>query len=196
MSFSKKSLLTLILLGAITITGCQTQSNQTITFVTPAPTSVFNTHNQNAIVNVITQDRRPSAEVSKYTSSGNVQRLTAVPEVSALFQQAMQQNLNSKGFHVVQGAGNANVIINIHKFFANVEQGNLRYKVTANIGIEIQVIGTNGQFTKNFNTTRSYEGAFGADPQNIRNILNQAYTEIIHSIYNDNEIGNAIHQYK
>lgn len=195
MKFSKKSLLALTILGSAVLAGCQSQSN-TVTFVTPAPTSAFNTQNQTAMVNVFTQDLRPSAEVASYTVAGNVQRLTAVPDVSVLLQQAMQQNLNSKGFTVVQGAGNANVVVNVRKFFANVEQGNLRYKVTANINVEVQVQGARGNFTKNFSTARSYEGAFNADNQNISKVLNQAYTEIIQSLYNDNEIGQAIHQYK
>lgn len=195
MKFSKKSLFVLTLFGSAVLTGCQSQSN-TITFVTPAPSANFNTQNQTAMVNVMTQDLRPSAEVSRYVTAGNTQHLTAVPEVSLLLQQAMQQNLNSKGFTVVQGAGNANVIVNIRRFFADVEQGNLRYKVTANIGLEVQVQGARGNFTKNFNTSRSYEGAFAADNDKIRNVLNQAYTEIIQSIYNDNELSQAIHQYK
>lgn len=195
MKFSKKSLFVLTLFGSAVLTGCQSQSN-TITFVTPAPSANFNTQNQTAMVNVMTQDLRPSAEVSRYVTAGNTQHLTAVPEVSLLLQQAMQQNLNSKGFTVVQGAGNANVMVNIRRFFADVEQGNLRYKVTANIGLEVQVQGARGNFTKNFNTSRSYEGAFAADNDKVRNVLNQAYTEIIQSIYNDNELSQAIHQYK
>lgn len=195
MKLSKKSLLIFTVLGSAVLAGCQNQSN-TITFNTPAPNASFNTQNQTALVNVMTQDLRPSAEVASYTTSGNVQRLTAVPDVRSLFQQAMQQNLNSKGFTVVQGAGNANVTVNVRKFFANVEQGNLRHKITANISLEIQVQGNRGNFTKNFNTSRNYEGAFGADNSNIRNVLNQAYTEIIQAIYNDNEVGQAIHQYK
>lgn len=195
MKFSKKSLFVLTLFGSAVLTGCQSQSN-TITFVTPAASANFNIQNQTIMVNVMTQDLRPSAEVSRYVVAGNTQNLTAVPEVSLLLQQAMQQNLNSKGFTVVQGAGNANVMVNIRRFFADVEQGNLRYKVTANIGLEVQVQGARGNFTKNFNTSRSYEGAFAADNDKIRNVLNQAYTEIIQSIYNDNELSQAIHQYK
>lgn len=195
MKLMKKSLIAFTVLSAAVLSGCQSQSN-TVTFTTPAPTSSFNTQNQMAMVNVITQDLRPSAEVASYVTAGNTQRLTALPEVSLLFQQAMQQNLNSKGFSVVQGAANANVLVNVRQFFASVEQGNLRYKVGANIGLEVQVQGSRGQFTKNFNTSRAYEGAFAADNDKIREVLNQAYSEVIQSLYNDNEIGQAIHQYK
>lgn len=190
----KITLVTLTLASAV-LSGCQSQSN-TLTFNTPSPTAMFDTNNQTALVNVMTQDQRPSAEVASYTSSGNVTRLNAVPAVAQMFQQAMQQNLNNKGFSVVQGAGNANVMVNIKKFFANVEQGNLRHKITANVNVEVAVQGAKGSFNKNFNTSRSYEGAFGADNDNIQKVLQEAYQDSIQSIYNDNEIGNAIHQFK
>ena len=120
MKLTNKIILIVSIFGSAVLAGCQTQSN-TLTFSVPAPTAVFNTNNQAALVNVMTQDLRQSAEVANYTSSGNIIRLNAVPQVSHLFQQAMQQNLNSKGFTVVQGAGNANVSVKIKRFFANVE---------------------------------------------------------------------------
>ncbi|MGY4674323.1 YajG family lipoprotein [Ursidibacter arcticus] len=195
MKLTKKAILIVSLFGTAVLAGCQSQSN-TLTFNVPSPTAVFNTNNQTALVNVMTQDLRPSAEVASYTDSGNIVRLNAVPQVAHLFQQAMQQNLNSKGFTIVQGAGNANVTVKIKRFFADVEQGNLRYKVSANVDVEVAVQGVKGNFSKNFSTARSYEGAFGANNKEIHNVLNLAYTDAIQSIYNDNEVGNAIHQFK
>lgn len=195
MLFSKKSLFAAVVIGSAVLTGCQSQPN-TVTFTTPAPSASFNTQNQSAVVNVMAQDLRSSAEVARYTVSGNVQRLTAVPDVRALFQQAMQQNLNSKGFGVVNGAGNVNMLVNVKKFFANVNEGNLRHKISSEISLEVIVQGAKGSFTKNFNATRSYEGALGASYNNISNVLNQTYQEMIQSIYNDNELGQAIHNLK
>ena len=195
MLFSKKSFCVLTLFGAALLAGCQSQSN-TILFTTPVPTASFNTQNQTAAVNVTTYDLRNSAEVASYTTAGNVQKLTAVPEVRQLFQQAIQQSLNSKGFGVVPANGNVNLVVNVKKFFANVEQGNLRHKISSEIALEVQVQGAKGNFTKNFNTTRAYEGAFDADNNGIRKVLNQTYSEIIQSIYNDNELTQAIHYLK
>lgn len=195
MRFSKKAVYLFTVLSGALLSGCQNHSNQLI-FTTPSPTAMFNTNNQTAMVNVMTVDQRPTTEVSQYTKNGQVHRLTAAPEVSYLFQQAMQQNLNSKGFTLVQGAANANVTVAIRKFYADVEQGNLRYKVSANVGVDVIVQGARGNFTKNFNTARGYEGAFGADRNEIQRVLAQAYTDTVQSIYNDNEISNAIHQLK
>lgn len=190
-----KMLLITALLGSALLAGCQTQSN-TLTFSTPSPTAMFNTQNQTALVNVATQDLRTSKEVASYTSAGNVNRLNAVPDVAQMFQQVMQQNLNSKGFPIVQGAANANVLVNVKQFFATVEQGNLRHKVNANVNVDVVVQGVRGNFTKNFATSRTYEGAFGANNAEIQKVLGEAYSAAVMSIYNDNEIANAIHQFK
>ncbi|MDO4697056.1 MAG: YajG family lipoprotein [Pasteurellaceae bacterium] len=190
-----KSLLLLGLLASTLVVGCQTASN-TITFATPSPSAVFNTHNQTAMVNVMTQDLRPSKTVASYTQMGKLQPLTVVPEVAQLFQQVMQQNLNSKGFPVVQGAANANVVVNIKQFSADVEQGNLRYKVTANVNVEVVVQGARGTVSKNFTTSRAYEGAFGANHDEIQKVLGEAYSAAVLAIYHDNEISQAIHHVK
>lgn len=196
MKTSKKALLLISTLATAVLTGCQSQSN-TLTFTTPAPTATLNTANQSATVSVLTQDQRASREVANYTKSGEVVRLTAVPEVGAMFQQAVQQDLNAKGFQLTQGAANANVIVGIRKFFATVEQGNILYKVNADVGVDVTVKGTKGTFNKSFNATRGYEGAsFNVSNEKIQSVLAQAYDDVVKAIYNDNEISNAIHQFK
>lgn len=195
MKLSKKSALLIALLAGSMLAGCQ-NTNNTITFSTPSPTAMFNPNNQTALVNVMTTDLRPTTEIANYTKHGQLHRVNASPDATYLFQQVMQQNLNSKGFTVVQGAGNANVTVSIRKFYADVEQGNLRYKLSANVGVDVKVQGARGQFSKSFNTFRGYEGAFGADKNEIQKVLGQAYTDAVHAIYNDNEVTNAIHQFK
>jgi Uncharacterized lipoprotein len=196
MQFNKKALLLAGLFTGALLTGCQSQSN-VLNFSTPSPTATFNTQNQSASISVMTQDLRPSREVASYTKGGEITRLTAVPEVGAMFQQAVQQDLNAKGFQIVQSGANANVIVNVRKFYATVEQGNILYKVNAEVNVEVAVKGAKGHFNKNFNATRGYEGAaLTTDNDDIKSVLSQAYQDVVKSIYNDNEIANAIHQYK
>ena len=196
MQFNKKALLLAGLFTGALLTGCQSQSN-VLNFSTPSPTATFNTQNQSASISVMTQDLRPSREVASYTKGGEITRLTAVPEVGAMFQQAVQQDLNAKGFQIVQSGANANGIVNVRKFYATVEQGNILYKVNAEVNVEVAVKGAKGHFNKNFNATRGYEGAaLTTDNDDIKSVLSQAYQDVVKSIYNDNEIANAIHQYK
>lgn len=196
MIFSKKALVMSTIFGSALLAGCQSQSS-ILNFTTPSPTATFSTENQNTTVNVMTQDLRTSREVASYTKSGETNRLTASPEVGAMFHQAMLQDLNSKGFKIVQNGANANVLVNVRKFFATVEQGNLLYKVNAEVSVEVAVQGPKGNFTKNFNATRGYEGAaLTTDNNDIQKVLGQAYDDVIKAVYNDNEIANAIHQNK
>lgn len=195
MKLSKKTLVFTTTFAAALLAGCQSQSN-ILTFATPTPTAVFNTNNQTAAVNVMTQDLRTSREIASYIKNGELIRLTAVPEVAAMFQQAVQQDLNAKGFQIVQGAANANVTVNIRRFFATIEQGNLRYKADAQVGVEVTVQGPKGNFSKHFNATRGYESVFNANNDAIKKVLDQAYFDVVKAIYNDNEIAAAIHHLK
>ncbi|EER46809.1 putative lipoprotein [Actinobacillus minor NM305] len=196
MKFSKKMLFAMATLSAAVLTGCQSGQSNFLTFTTPSPTAVFNTNNQTAAVSVNTQDLRTSREIAAYTKNGEIIRLSSSPEVAQMFQQAVQQDLNAKGFQIVQGAANAHVTVNIKRFFATVEQGNLRHKANAEVNVEVSVQGSKGNFNKSFNATRSYEGVLGADNDSIKDVLSQAYQDVVKAIYNDNEVANAIHQYK
>lgn len=195
MKFSKKIFAPLAL-GTLLLAGCQGTTSNTLTFATPAANVTFNAQNQNTMVNVVSQDLRASAEIASYTKNSNLVRLTASPEVAQMFQQVMQQNLNSKGFKVVQGAGNANVQVNVRKFFANVDSGNLMHSINAEVTLEVLVKGSRGHFNKTFNATRGQEGALGVSNDDIQKLLAMAYSDVVRAVYNDNEIGNAIHQYK
>ena len=196
MKFSKKMLFAMATLSAAVLTGCQSGQSNVLTFTTPSPTAVFNTNNQTAAVSVNTQDLRTSREIAAYTKNGEIIRLSSSPEVAQMFQQAVQQDLNAKGFQIVQGAANAHVTVNIKRFFATVEQGNLRHKANAEVNVEVSVQGSKGNFNKTFNATRSYEGVLGADNDSVKDVLSQAYQDVVKAIYNDNEVSNAIHQYK
>ncbi len=196
MKFSKKMLFAMATLSVAVLTGCQSSQSNVLTFTTPSPTAVFNTNNQTAAVSVNTQDLRTSREIAAYTKNGEIIRLSSSPEVAQMFQQAVQQDLNAKGFQIVQGAANAHVTVNIKRFFATVEQGNLRHKANAEVNVEVSVQGAKGNFNKTFNATRSYEGVLGADNDSVKDVLSQAYQDVVKAIYNDNEVSNAIHQYK
>ncbi|AWI51794.1 hypothetical protein DDU33_10010 [Actinobacillus porcitonsillarum] len=196
MKFSKKMLFAMATLSVAVLTGCQSSQSNVLTFTTPSPTAVFNTNNQTAAVSVNTQDLRTSREIAAYTKNGEIIRLSSSPDVAQMFQQAVQQDLNAKGFQIVQGAANAHVTVNIKRFFATVEQGNLRHKANAEVNVEVSVQGSKGNFNKTFNATRSYEGVLGADNDSVKDVLSQAYQDVVKAIYNDNEVSNAIHQYK
>lgn len=176
------------------LAGCQAQSN-TLTFTPPAPTASMNV-NQSAVVYVMSKDSRASQDVASYTKRGELVKLNASPSVTQLFQQVMQQNLVSKGFRIGQANNsNAGVTVDVRDFGAQVEQGNLRYKLNAKIQAVVYVQGLKGNYNKTFNATRSQEGALGAGNEEIQKVLGQTFNDIVNSIYQDQEVGAAINQY-
>ncbi|MFQ1014529.1 YajG family lipoprotein [Avibacterium paragallinarum] len=195
MRFAKLSLITLFS-SAVLLSACQSQPSNTITFTPPSPSAQFNAANQHAILNILTRDARQQPEISSYVHNDKIHKLFAQPSVTQLFDQVIKQNLNAKGFRIAAtpAQSNTNVIVNITQFFANVEQGNLRYKITAKVRVNVQVQGAKGQFNKNIGSTRTQEGAFNADNANIQKVLGQALEDTIQSLYKDQEIANAISQ--
>ena len=186
----------LIIVATLFIAACQSTPSHTLTFTPPASNAIFNTANQAAVVNVTTRDVRSQSEISSYVRDGQLFKLSASPDVTALFQQIVQQDLNSKGFRVgVPSASNTNLIVNVKDFYAKVDQGNLRYKIDAKIQVEINVQGAKGNFSKNIGSTRTTEGAFNANNDEIQNVLTATFNEVVKAIYADQEISSAILQY-
>lgn len=188
-----KKLASALLLGsAVLLAGCQAQHN-TLTFTPPAPNAQFNTLHQRIVVNVITQDQRNSKTISSYTSAGNIRHLTAQPEIAQLFQQVVQQGLNSKGFRLASGAAsNSNLIVKITDFNAQVAAGNLKHKINSKVNIVLEVQGTKGSFSKSFGATHSQEGIFGASNEDIQKLLDKSFKSVTAKFYNDSEISNAL----
>ena len=185
-----------IIVATLFIAACQSTPSHTLTFTPPASNAIFNTANQAAVVNVTTRDVRSQSEISSYVRDGQLFKLSASPDVTALFQQIVQQDLNSKGFRVgAPSASNTNVIVSVKDFYAKVDQGNLRYKIYAKIQVEINVQGAKGNFSKNIGSTRTTEGAFNANNDEIQNVLTATFNEVVKAIYADQEISSAIRQY-
>ncbi|AKD38279.1 hypothetical protein I926_04765 [Pasteurella multocida subsp. multocida OH4807] len=184
--------LTTLIASSIVLTACQTLPS-TLTFTPPAPTAAM-TVNQQAIVFVSVRDKRPQPEVASYVADGKLIKLSASPTVQQLFLQVGQQDLVSKGFRVSNAQqSNAAVTLDVNTFYANVEQGNLRYNIDSKVGVTIHVQGAKGQFSKNINANRTYSGAFSAKNPEIEKVLSEAFSEVVKTIYQDQEIANAIH---
>ncbi|OOF71297.1 YajG family lipoprotein [Rodentibacter caecimuris] len=183
-----------LVVTTIFLSGCQTPSNS-LNFTPIVPNASMNI-NQTAVVYVMTNDNRNQAEIASYTKSKELIKLTSSPSPSQLFQQIMQQNLISKGFRIGQvNNSNTGITVNIKQFYAKVGQGNLRYSIESQIQVEVVVQGTKGQFTKNFNASRTQSGAFSANNDEIHKVLGETLKDITTSIYQDQEISAAIAQY-
>ncbi|PJG82438.1 YajG family lipoprotein [Caviibacterium pharyngocola] len=196
MRFTKLSLAALMA-SAVLLTACQSQPSTTLSFSPAAPVAQFNAANQNAVLNVVTRDVRAQPEISSYVYNEGLLKLSANPSVAQLFDQVMKQDLNAKGFRIAgtPAESNTNVLVNVTDFYAKVEQGNLRHKISTKIQVNVQVQGAKGQFTKNISGTRTQEGAFSVSNADIQKVLTQTLSEVVQSIYRDQEIPAAINKY-
>ncbi|MBV7388155.1 hypothetical protein KRX11_05755 [Pasteurellaceae bacterium TAE3-ERU1] len=184
---------TALLSACVALSACQAPVSNTINFVPPAPSANFSTQNQQVSVNVLAQDQRASTEVASFAENGKMRHLQASPEVAQLFQQVVQQDLNSKGFRVASGmATNANVVVVIKDFYAKVSEGNLSHKIDSKVAVSVNVQGAAGSFSKSFSATNTKEGAFGVNNEKIQAVLNSAFQDVVTKIYNDNEIGQSL----
>ncbi|MFD0966610.1 YajG family lipoprotein [Seminibacterium arietis] len=193
-----KKLFTIFLsLFSVLLSACQGETNSVLYFNPPSPINNFNPLNQNAILNIVVRDNRNKPEVSNYVSAGKNFNLYAQPQVAQLFDQVIKQDLNAKGFHIAATPvqANTNLIVNVNHFYANVEQGSLRHKITSSIQLNIQIQGVKGQFNKNIGGTRTVEGAFNAKNEKIQKVLSDTLNDVVRSIYQDQEIPNAINRY-
>ncbi|QIM69702.1 MULTISPECIES: YajG family lipoprotein [Basfia] len=195
MKLSNKFSLAALTVASVLLAACQAPSS-VLTFAPHAPNTTLNVSNQNAVVAVVTKDERSQKQVSSYVRDGALFPLTASPEVDTIFQQVMQQNLNSKGFRLGSAnAANTHMLVSVKDFYAKVEEGNLRHKINSKIQLQIHVQGVKGNFTKSIGTTRTDEGAFTVSNEDIQKALDAALKDVVNGIYADQDIGNAIRQY-
>lgn len=189
----KKLTLTSVLIAGFAVASCQNQPN-TLTFTPPSAVGPFNVQNQTASVNVNVRDLQANQAVSQYVNNGQLYPIYAQPSVTELFRQSLQQDLNSKGFRILPTNAPINVTAHIKQFYANINQGNLRYKIEAFIKLTVQVQSAKGKYNKNIEIQRSQEGAFNAKTEEIQKVLGQVFDEAVKELYRDQEISNAIHR--
>lgn len=186
MLFSVTLLSSAMLFGA-----CQSQPHY-LTFTPPLPQANMQL-NQNAIVFVNVRDQRPQPEVSSYVMNGQLIKLSAQPSVTQLFQQVQQQDLISKGFRVAgEQYANVKITVDVNQFYANVEQGDLSYKIDTSVALTVHVQGAKGYFSKNIQANRNQSGAFNAKNPEIQKVLEDSLNDVVNTIYKDSEIVNAI----
>lgn len=197
MKLTKTFSLAAVIVSGVLLAGCSAKPSNTIHFSPASPTATvaFNTMNQKAIVNVVTKDERAKSEISTYTDSGSLVKLSASPEVAQLFQQVMQQDLNAKGFRLANAEANTQVLVRVKDFYAQVDEGNLRHKISSHVQLEIHVQGMRGNFTKNIGASRVDEGVLGVNNADIQKSLTLALQDVVNALHKDREIADAIYRY-
>lgn len=147
-----------------------------------------------ATVSLAGEDLRQDPSLAKVNRDAQLLSLTPSRDMRFLMQEVLEKQLRARGY-MVGPEGSVNVQVVINNLFADVQEGDLRYSISAKVDISIICQAKNGATqTKNFRSTHNVKGAFTATNKNIENVLNDALSSTIKDLAEDTSISDFIRQ--
>ncbi len=136
-------------------------------------------------------DQRQDQALAKVNRDNQLVTLTASRDLRFLLQEVLEKQMAARGYMIgPNGAANLQIIVN--QLFADVSEGNLRYKISTKADIAIIATAANGnKMTKNYRASYNVEGALQASNDKIANAVNSVLTDTIADMSQDT----AIHQF-
>lgn len=136
-------------------------------------------------------DQRQDQALAKVNRDNQLVTLTASRDLRFLLQEVLEKQMAARGYMIgPNGAANLQIIVN--QLFADVSEGNLRYKISTKADIAIIATAANGnKMTKNYLASYNVEGALQASNDKIANAVNNVLTDTIADMSQDT----AIHQF-
>lgn len=136
-------------------------------------------------------DQRQDQALAKVNRDNQLVTLTASRDLRFLLQEVLEKQMAARGYMIgPNGAANLQIIVN--QLFADVSEGNLRYKISTKADIAIIATAANGnKMTKNYRASYNIEGALQASNDKIANAVNNVLTDTIADMSQDT----AIHQF-
>ncbi|MGY6030805.1 lipoprotein [Phytobacter sp. AG2a] len=136
-------------------------------------------------------DQRQDQALAKVNRDNQLVTLTASRDLRFLLQEVLEKQMAARGYMIgPNGAANLQIIVN--QLFADVSEGNLRYKISTKADIAIIATAANGnKMTKNYRASYNVEGALQASNDKIANAVNNVLTDTIADMSQDT----AIHQF-
>ena len=139
-------------------------------------------------------DQRQDQALAKVTRDNQLVTLTASRDLRFLLQEVLEKQMSARGYMIgPNGAANLQIIVN--QLFADVSEGNLRYKIATKADIAIIATAANGnKMTKNYRASYSVEGALQASNDKIANTVNSVLADTIADMSQDTTIHQFIKQ--
>jgi uncharacterized lipoprotein len=136
-------------------------------------------------------DQRQDQALAKVNRDNQLVTLTASRDLRFLLQEVLEKQMSARGYMIgPNGAANLQIIVN--QLYADVSEGNLRYKISTKADIAIIATAANGnKMTKNYRASYNVEGALQATNSKIANAVNNVLTDTIADMSQDT----AIHQF-
>ncbi|GKX54030.1 hypothetical protein SOASR030_01420 [Leminorella grimontii] len=182
------------LLALFLLAGCATRPDTTLNINPTIALPQQDASLMGATVSLVGDDQRQDPSLAKVNREGQLLSLTPSRDMRFLMQEVLEKQLRARGY-MVGPEGSVNVQIVINNLFADVQEGDLRYSISAKVDISIICQAKNGATqTKNFRSTHNVKGAFSATNKNIENVLNDALTSTIQDMAEDTSISDFIRQ--
>lgn len=185
----KKILLSLIALVALV--GCASTSS--ILNINPG-IALPARHNgiANVTLSITGADKRADPALAKVGRGNQLVSLMASRDLRFLLQEALEKQMTARGYTIAANSGMEMQVV-IDQLYADVLQGDVRYKINTHARVSIIVNARNGnKFTQNYQARYSVDGAFQATNSNIAKTINIALTNIMTDMANDNRINDFI----
>ncbi|CRK85566.1 Uncharacterized lipoprotein YajG [Candidatus Providencia siddallii] len=187
----KKTYLSIFIL--FIITACSTKNNiirLEPKIILPTQKSTFNA----ASISVNNIDNRTNKYLSEVNRNGNLVVFELSRDPSYLMQEVVEKQMMARGIMLASQA-NINLIVQLNKLEAKINEGSLRHNITINSNVSITATTTNGlsktrSFTRSFNT----QEFLSANNKKIQIAVNNTLTNLINDMANDNEIADFIQQ--
>lgn len=139
-------------------------------------------------------DQRPDHALARINRDNQLVTLTASRDLRFLLQEVLEKQMTARGYMVgPNGAVDLQIIVN--KLYADVSQGNLRYKIATSADVSIIATAKNGnKMTRTYRSNYSVEGALQASNKNIANAVNSVLSDTISDMSQDTSINEFIKQ--
>ncbi|MEN3754629.1 lipoprotein [Mangrovibacter yixingensis] len=139
-------------------------------------------------------DQRPDQALARINRDNQLVTLTASRDLRFLLQEVLEKQMTARGYMIgPNGAVDLQIIVN--KLYADVSQGNLRYKIATSADVSIIATAKNGnKMTRTYRSSYSVEGALQASNKNIANAVNSVLSDTISDMAQDTSINEFIKQ--
>ncbi|MBV4413787.1 lipoprotein [Enterobacteriaceae bacterium YMB-R22] len=139
-------------------------------------------------------DRRADQALAKINRNNQLVALTPSRDLRYLLQEVLEKQMTARGYMIGPG-GPVDLQIIVNQLFADVSQGNVRYKIATKADITIAATAKNGnKINKQYRSSYTVEGAFQASNQDIANSVNTTLTDTIAEMAKDTSIHDFIKQ--
>lgn len=181
------------LMALVMLAGCASQSN-TLEVSPQIALPQQDPSLMGITISINGADQRADQALAKINRSNQLVTLTASRDLRFLLQEVLEKQMTARGY-MIGPNGPVDLQIIVNNLFADVSQGNLRYKIATKADITITATAKNGnRMNKQYRSSYSVEGALQASNDDIAKAVNTTLTDTIAEMAQDTSVHDFIKQ--